>query len=153
MLDKIKMAFKTFFVKDQVNSTDDQSLQKKKRKKKLIFVLSFMINREESKMFKHMEVIGIDYIEFFRQNRYQIKVSNQGLVQFCFIENFPMSHHTDKDSATIENDLKNKSVIQARFNCTTISKKKDLTFIGDDRFNVNHQFFCSMIEFSKDAML
>lgn len=49
-------------------------------------------------MFKHMEVIGMDYIEFFRNNRYQVKVSNSGIVQFCFVENFPSSHHTEQEN-------------------------------------------------------
>lgn len=40
-----------------------------------------------------MEVIGIDHFEYFFTNRYQIKVENNGVTKFSFVENFPISHH------------------------------------------------------------
>jgi len=40
-----------------------------------------------------MQVIGVDHIEYFFTNRYQIKVENNGATKFSFVENFPISHH------------------------------------------------------------
>lgn len=56
-------------------------------------MLRNIILTSESEMFEHMKVIGIDHIKYFVSNRYQIKVENNGDVKFCFIENFPISHH------------------------------------------------------------
>lgn len=78
----------------KVSKQPDASTEKKK-KKKPVFCLHLVIEKQRCDMFKHMEVIGIDYIEFFRSNKYQVKVSNAGIVTFCFVENFPTSHHTE----------------------------------------------------------
>jgi len=59
-----------------------------------------------------MEVIGIDHIEYFLENKYQIKVENNGDLKFCFVENFPMSQHVKQGYDADGND----AMIQCRFN-------------------------------------
>lgn len=68
-----------------------------------------------------MEVIGIDHVEYFLENKYQIKVENNGDIKFCFVENFPVSQHVDYGDF----DNMNNPMIQCRFNYCKITLSKD----------------------------
>lgn len=75
--------------------------------------MHLVIENVKSDMFKHMEVIGMDSIQFFRKNKYQVKVSNAGIVTYTFVENFPASHHTEKNPP---NQTTNTGVLLCRLN-------------------------------------
>ena len=74
-----------------------------------------------------MEVIGIDHFEYFLTNRYQIKVENNGVTKFSFVENFPISHHI-KSKNQGEVKLDPSAMIECRFIFKQITLNEDDIF-------------------------
>lgn len=109
-------------------------------------MLKYTIQLNDSEMFQHMEVIGIDHLEFFRQNKYQIKVDNSGTVKFCFIENFPTSHHINNDFRNDSNEQPQDPMIQCRFNSSIVTYDKEKT-------SGTHTSFSTIILFPRDALI
>jgi len=72
-----------------------------------------------------MEVIGIDHIEYFLNNRYQIKVENDGVVRFSFVENFPISHYIKSQTSCV---LDTNALIECRFIYKVITLNDDDIF-------------------------
>lgn len=129
----------------QQNLTEEQKAPSKHRWK-LQFTLKYTIQQDDSEMFQHMEVVGIDHLEFFRQNKYQIKVDNDGTVKFCFVENFPMSHHIGNDGRGDANEQPQDPMIQCRFNSSIVTHDQEKT-------SGTHTSFSTIIHFPRDALI
>jgi len=86
-----------------------------------------------------MEVIGIDHIEYFYTNKYQVKVENNGNLIFCFTENFPTSNHI------VNQNESNSPIIEARLNCDFIKFNKRGLY-------GTHVIHSKLIEFPREAL-
>lgn len=56
------------------------------------------LNIDDSFLFNHMSKLGVDPIAYFRSNLSQIKVSDEGSIKLCYVENLPIADVKDIDS-------------------------------------------------------
>lgn len=89
--------------------------------------------------------IGIDPMKFFRTNRSQIKIDNNGNVRVCFVENFPMSTHiTNIDSDFAGNMQAADPMVQCRLTGSIIKRSQNYPL--SQFFTFSH-----IIQFPRDA--
>lgn len=96
---------------------------------------------DDSEMFQQMDAQNVDFAEFFRQNKYQIKMDNSGTVKFCFIEHFPGARIKD-----FRNEEAPDPNIKCRFNCSIMTEKQG-------SMSATHTFYTSTVNFPTDALI
>lgn len=70
--------------------TDYDNYNTFKIKPTYIFKMRYVLDFDRTHMFQHMYTLGVDPIEYYRDNLSQVKINNSGQVSLCYIENLPV---------------------------------------------------------------
>lgn len=98
------------------------------RETKHKFKIMYTVGYSECQMFQDMEIIGYDHIEYFRQNKYQVNIDNNGILRLVFIgtlESDPTEEMLQKMGRNAPNTTTTTNMIPCRFGLATISKSAD----------------------------
>lgn len=91
-----------------------------------------------------MYVLGVDPIEFFKENLSQVKVMGNGQVNLCYIENLPF---IDIEGQSNNSNNESKDMVQ----CRVVGAFFQLPAAGKNQFYMRNASFQHVFDFPKEA--
>lgn len=110
--------------------------------KEMQFRLKYGLDFDKTHMFQHMYVLGVDPIEFFKENLSQVKISNTGQVNLCYIENLPF---IDIEGQSSNSNSEGKEMVQ----CRVVGVLFQVP--GAGKFYMKNASFQHVFDFPKEA--